>query len=373
MGWSKHTFKDLPFISVVMPVRNEDRFIAETIGQLLQQNYPEDCYEIIVADGMSDDRTREIVRDISEQHPQIKLLDNPKRLSSAGRNVGFKNGKGDYFLVVDGHCYIPDNRLFLNIVECFEKSAADCLGRPQPLDPPGLTRFQNAVALARGSKLGHGGDSLIYGEFEGYASPVSNGAAYRREVFEKIGYVDESFDACEDLEFNYRVEKAGLKAYTSPKLTIRYYPRENLKGLFRQMVRYGRGRFRFIRKHPEAITLNQLVPVGFVLGLIFLFAAGLGALDLVPYSLSPVPWSLVTRLLSTVYCIYAVLVLAESLRLAIKNEWKYLSALPMVFFTVHFGLGYGFVVEALKSALSWKAKGKETSELPDANASITSN
>jgi len=341
------------FLTVVMPVRNESRFIRETLLQLVGQDYPKESFEIIVADGMSDDGTREIVQELSEQFPQVRLLDNPKRLSSAGRNVGFKNGKGDYFLVVDGHCFISDNRLLRNVVECFEKSAADCLGRPQPLDPPGLTRFQNAVAMARGSKLGHGGDSLIYGEFEGYASPVSNGAAYRREVFEKIGYVDENLDACEDLEFNYRVEKAGLKAYTSPKLTVRYYPRENLKGLFRQMVRYGRGRFRFIRKHPEAISLNQLVPVGFVLGLFLLFAAGLGELVLVFFSLSPVPCSLVTKLLSTIYCIYAVLVLAESLRLAIKNGWEYLSALPMVFFTIHFGLGYGFVVEALKNVLSW--------------------
>ena len=348
------------FITVVMPVRNEERFIAETIGQLLQQDYPEDRYEIIVADGMSDDMTRDIVQEISTHYSQVKLMDNQKRLSSAGRNVGFKNGKGDYFLVVDGHCFIPDNRLFQNVVDYFEKSTADCLGRPQPLDPPGLTLFQKAVALARGSKLGHGGDSLIYGEFEGYASPVSNGAAYRREVIEKIGYVDENFDACEDLEFNYRVEKDGIKAFTSPKLTVRYYPRENLKGLLRQMMRYGRGRFRFICKHPEAITLNQLVPVGFVLSLFLLFVAGLGELVLVPSSLFPVPWSLVTIPLATVYCLYAVLVLAESLRLAKNVEWKCLSALPMVFFTIHFGLGYGFAVEALKSILPMRAGSQKT-------------
>lgn len=344
------------FITVVMPVRNEERFIAETLGQLLRQDYPADRYEIIVADGLSDDRTREIVRDIREQHFQIKLLDNPKYLSSAGRNVGFKNGKGDYFLVVDGHCFIPDNQLFKNVAECFEKSASDCLGRPQPLDPPGLTRFQNVVAMARGSKLGHGGDSLIYGEFEGYASPVSNGAAYRRDVFEKIGYVDENFDACEDLEFNYRVEKAGLKAYTSPKLTVRYYPREDLKGLFRQMVRYGRGRFRFIRKHPEAVTLNQLVPAAFVAGLMLLAVFGLVSLVAMGGAVTESRSFDVTKLMSVPHLFYAVLVLAESVRLAKNNKWTGLSALPMVFFTIHFGLGYGFVVEALKSVLSSEGK-----------------
>ena len=148
----------VPFITVVMPVRNEARFIVATLGQLLGQEYPPDRYEILVADGMSDDGTQAIVQEIAASNPQVRLLENSKRLSSAGRNVGFRNGIGVYFLVVDGHCFIPDNQLFNNMVDCFVKSGADCLGRPQTLDPPGLTHFQTAVALARESRLGHGGD-----------------------------------------------------------------------------------------------------------------------------------------------------------------------------------------------------------------------
>jgi len=98
-----------PFITVVMPVYNEGRFIEQTLRQLLAQEYPADRYEILVADGMSTDTTREMVRTLANEYPQIKLLDNPKRKSSAGRNVGFQNGRGEYFLVVDGHCYIPNN------------------------------------------------------------------------------------------------------------------------------------------------------------------------------------------------------------------------------------------------------------------------
>jgi glycosyltransferase involved in cell wall biosynthesis len=329
-----------PFISIVMPVRNEERFIADTIGQLLSQDYPSDRYEILVADGMSDDTTRAIVTEIAAQHPQVRLLDNPLRRSSAGRNVGFKNGKGDIFLVVDGHCYIPDDQLLKNTADCLEKSNADCLGRPQPLDPPGLTEFQKVVALARASKLGHGGDSLIFGEYEGFASPVSNGATYRKEVFEKVGYLDESFDACEDVEFNYRVEQAGLTCYTSPGLTVRYYPRENLRGLMRQMLRYGSGRRRFTRKHPKALTLNQLIPAGFVVGLLILFIVGIMA-SFFEVLRPPV------FLLSVLYGFYAVLVITESIRIAAKNGWQYLRWLPFIIFTVHFGLGGGFVHQAV--------------------------
>lgn len=336
------------FITIVMPVRNEERFIADTIGQLLSQDYPTDRFEIIVADGMSDDATRAIVTEIAKNHPQVRLLDNPGRRSSAGRNVGFKNGRGDIFLVVDGHCYIPDTQLLNNTVACFEKSGADCLGRPQPLDPPGLTAFQKAVALARASKLGHGGDSLIFGQYEGFASPVSNGATYRKEVLDKVGYVDETFDACEDVEFNYRVAQAGCTCYTSPGLTVRYYPRENLRGLMRQMLRYGMGRRRFTRKHPKALTLNQLIPAGFVIGLILLAVSGLWTLVFGPFFPVSSLLSQVFSLLSLVYLLYLLIILAESIRIAAKNGLHYFRWLPCIIFTVHFGLGWGFVRQVVR-------------------------
>jgi GT2 family glycosyltransferase len=286
---------ELPLITVVMPVRNEARFIADTLEQLLGQDYPKDRFEILVTDGMSDDGTRDIVSRIAEEDGRVRLLDNPKKRSSAGRNVGFKAGQGDYFVVVDGHCHISDNQFLRNISECFEKSGAHCLGRPQPLDPPGLTPFQQSVALARASRLGHGGDSLIYGDYEGFASPVSNGAAYRQEVFEKVGYVDENFDACEDVEFNYRLEQAGLTAFTSPSLTVRYYPRESLQALFAQMRRYGRGRTRFYHHHPKALSLSALVPPCFVGGVVawslmlaMSFSFGLPKVLKVPFGLGSI-------------------------------------------------------------------------------------
>jgi succinoglycan biosynthesis protein ExoA len=330
-----------PFITVVMPVRNEVSFIRDTLAQLVAQDYPVDCYEIIVADGESDDGTQAVVAAMSLQFPQIRLVNNSSRLSSAGRNIGFKCGRGDCFLVVDGHCYIPTTKLFENIAACFEKSAADCLGRPQPLDPPGLTTFQKAVALARGSRLGHGGDSLIYGEYEGFASPVSNGAVYTRRVFEKIGYVDENFDAAEDVEFNYRVEQAGFQCYTSPKLTIRYYPRDNLRGLFRQMTRYGRGRRKFIRKHPEALTLNQLVPVAFVIGLCCLVCSLVVLVSSGAF--------IALMLIAAPYCIYLIAVVVVSFGVLLKNGLRHATLIPLILFVIHFSLGYGFLREAIRA------------------------
>jgi glycosyltransferase involved in cell wall biosynthesis len=339
--------KEYPFITIVMPVRNEARFIKHTLNQLVTQDYPPDRYEIIVADGESSDETRSLVTTISQKHPQVLLKDNPGRWPSSGRNVGFKNGQGEIFVVIDGHCYIPDDQYFKAVIRCFEKSQADSLGRPQPLDPPDLTPFQKAVALARASRIGHSGDSLIYSTFEGFNSPVSNGFAYKKEVFQKIGYVDETFDACEDVEFNYRLEKAGLKCYMSPDLMVKYYPRDTLRGLFRQMSRYGQGRFKFVKKHPETLNLNQVLPTVFVGGLILFILSGFALPFIVnrAFSIPLVPFFFS---LFSVYGLYFLIVMLESLRLGLKSGWRYFPFLPGIFFCVHIGLGHGFLKAAIR-------------------------
>lgn len=326
----------LPYITVIVPVRNEERHISSTLTMILEQDYPLERFEVIVADGMSEDKTSEVVKMLAVRYSNLREVKNSKRLASAGRNAGFMNGRGDIFLVIDGHCHIKSNQLLMDLVKCFEKSGAQCLGRPQPLDPPGLSIFQKAVAMARASRLGHSKNSLIYDEYEGYASPVSNGAAYKKEVFEKIGLIDESFDACEDVEFNYRVEKAGFKAYTSPRLTVRYYPRESIRGLFKQMMRYGKGRARFIKKHPEAFSMETMIPPVFVLGLSGVVA--LGILSSWSFGLKGA-----AKITALPYLLYSAVVLVESFRISIKSDIKYALYLPAIFFTIHTGLGLGFL------------------------------
>lgn len=322
--------REWPFISVVMPVRNEEAFIAGTLKQLLCQDYPRDRFELIVVDGMSSDSTREKVAALAGIHPQVRLAENPKRLSSSGRNIGFKLGQGSIFVVVDGHCFIENDQLFKSIVNCFEKSGAHCLGRPQPLDPPEITRFQQSVALARASVIGHSAESFIYSDQEGYVSPVSVGAVYKREVFEEVGYVDEEFDACEDVEFNYRLERCGMRCYIHPSLRVRYYPRDSLRRLFQQMARYGEGRFRFLRKHPETLDLNLLVPAAFVCAV---------ALFYVFYLFLPRPFAL----FALAFGLYILLVASEAARLAWKHGWSHLPRIPLILYVIHFGLGFGLL------------------------------
>jgi succinoglycan biosynthesis protein ExoA len=327
----------LPFLSVVIPVRNEEAHLGAVLESLLAQDYPSDRYEILVADGDSTDGTARVVEKIaSGRATRIKLLSNARRWSSAGRNVGVRHSSGDLIVFIDGHCYIPSKTLLRDTAATFEKAGADCLCRPQPLSMEGNSFFQNAVAHARATSLGHGTDSTIYDtKFEGPVNPCSAGAMYRRTVFERVGYYDESFDAAEDVEFNYRVFKSGLVSYISPRLEIRYQPRASLGALWRQMMRYGRGRFRLIQKHHDAFSISQLVPAVFLLWLVVGVIA-----------------SLVSRPLSLVFgvplAIYAAVVLYFSLGMGRRHGVAYLLVGPLIYPAIHLGLGAGFLAEALQ-------------------------
>jgi succinoglycan biosynthesis protein ExoA len=327
-----------PFISVVVPVRNEEAFIGRTLQQLVAQDYPADRFEVLVADGGSRDATPEIVQEFQAAHAQVHLLENPGRWSSAGRNAAIRASRGELIVIVDGHCELDNDRYLAELAGAFAESGAACVGRPQPLEVPGASRLQQAIAVARASRLGHHPDSHIYSRRAGFVPPQSVAVAYRAEVFDLVGLFDESFDACEDVEFNHRVDRAGLRCYFTPGVQVRYYPRTSLSGLFRQMLRYGRGRVRLCRKHPETFTVPGFVPAVFLAGLV----AG-------PVLACCSSW------LAGAYLaglgLYGLIVLGFSTALALGCRQPQLAAwLPLVFAAIHLGAGAGQWWELLAPA-----------------------
>jgi succinoglycan biosynthesis protein ExoA len=329
---------ELPFVSIVLPVRNEETHIGAVLAQLHEQDYPHDRFEVVVAVGPSGDRTAQVIQDFKENAIiSVRQFDNPHGLSSAGRNIGALNARGDYVIFIDGHCRIPSKTLLRDAVQLFQKTGADCLCRPQPLTTDGNSLFQDMIARTRATLLGHGRGSTIFDmKTEGPVNPSSGGAMYCRSVFDRIGFYDETFDACEDLEFNYRIFKAGLKSYASPRLTIFYQPRATARLLWHQMLRYGRGRFRLIQKHRDAFSLSQIVPAVFLVWLV------VGAMS-----------SAFSRLFFLVFvaslCLYAAVVFCFSLGLARRHGFDHLLICPIIFLTIHLGLGGGFLLEALRS------------------------
>jgi succinoglycan biosynthesis protein ExoA len=324
-----------PFISVIVPVRNEAACIRNTLAQLLHQDYPADRFEILVADGRSTDATRAIVAEIADRHPNVRLLDNPGLLSSAGRNRAVEAARGEIVLLIDGHCEVDRVNYLREVADAFRRSGADCLGRPQPLDVSRATTLQRAVAAARSSWLGHHPDSYIWAQDEGFVPPHSVAIAYRREVFDAIGPFDETFDACEDVEFNHRVGAAGLRCFFTPRVAARYVPRSTLGGLFRQMTRYGRGRVRLCRKHPETFRVRGFAPGAFVAGVL-----------LGPLVAWLSPW--LALLYGGTLALYAAVVLLVSLTVACRTRRPALLPwLPLVFAAIHLGSGWGIVREWL--------------------------
>ncbi len=321
---------ELPRLTVVIPACNEGRYISRTIQYLLNQDYPSDRFELLVGIADSTDQTEEVVKKIAAGESRVKWFHNPYRLSSGARTLGAQMAAGEIIIFIDGHVYIDNRQLFRNTVRLMREKHVSVLSRPQLLDTPDNSFLQRAISLARGSALGHARDSTIYLKSEGYVSPTSSGGSYCRQVFEKVGYFDLSFDACEDVDFNYRCGKAGFRSYISQDLAVYYYPRSSLRSLFRQMVRYGAGRYGLARKHPGTLSFGALIPFFLTAGLPFL-----GMLCLI--------WPMLLFPLGFLAVMYALLVLLFSLSLAAGHGWAFLPALCAIFPAIHLGLGWGFM------------------------------
>lgn len=341
------------FLSIVVPVRNEESRIDSVLRDLQTQDYPHDRFEVLVVDGNSTDRTATIVEEIAKRAPMsVRLLGNPSQLASSGRNVGAKNAKGEFVIYIDGHCQIPSTTLLRDAVALFEKTKADCLCRPQPLTMAGNTVFQDVVAHARATPLGHARDSTIFNDdWEGPINPSSSGAMYRRGVFDRVGFFDERLDACEDVDFNYRVFKAGLHSFYSSKLRVTYEPRRNLRSFWKQMERYGQGRYRLLGKHPDAFSLSQIIPAAF---LVWLAIGGV-----LSFSSGRIAAVFLASL-----AVYFGVVLLFSGGLAVKYGWRHVVIAPLVFACIHLGLGAGFLKELLRSRWRQLSASTGTSDAP---------
>jgi succinoglycan biosynthesis protein ExoA len=326
----------MPRVSVIVPVRNEAAHVRHVLLDLAGQEFPEADFEILVIDGASEDGTPDIVRGLRRSIPNLYLFDNPKRLASAARNVGVRHAAGEFVVIVDGHCRVRDPHYLSRLVEAFEASGADTLGRPQPLRSEDPTPFQRAVAAARRSWLGHNPNSAIFSDAARFVPADNVAVAYRRDVFDLMGGFDESFDACEDVEFNVRVRRAGLSCFFTPAAAVEYQPRATPGGLVYQMMRYGRGRARLARKDPGTATVPGLVPPVWLVWL---------AVGPVLGVLSPA----LAVLFAATVAGYLLVVLTESLRVWRADRGVSLLRLPLVFAAIHAGFGWGYLREAAEA------------------------
>lgn len=323
-----------------MPVRNEASFIERSLGAVLAQDYPGDRMEIIVADGLSTDGTREILKTMREKTPNVTLVDNPGKIVSIGLNAALRLAKGEIVVRVDGHCEIATDYVRRCVSHLIEDKV-DCVGGP--LETVGETYTAAAIAAAMSSRFGVGGSAFRVGADKARFADTVPFPAYRRETMRRAGPFDEELVRNQDDEYNYRVRKAGGRLMLSPDVRSRYYSRANLLRLWKQYFQYGYWKVRVLQKHPRQMQARQFVPPLFV-------AALLLALLLLP--ILPAGG----HVLELIAGAYAVAVTAASIFSAGKHGWQLLPLLPISFVVLHLSYGSGFLVGLARFWNRWRQR-----------------
>ena len=317
---------DMPLVSAIVAMRNEESFIEKCLNSLAEQDYPPDLLEILVVDGRSTDRSREIVSVMQENMPNLRLLDNEKRISPVAFNIGIREARGEVLTIISAHCYLAPDYVS-RCVEYLERTGADCVGGP--IETIGETDTARAIALAMSSPFGVGDALFRYSDREQYVDTLAFGA-YRRDVFERVGLFDEDLVGSEDDEFNYRLRGQGGKLFLTPAIRSFYYGRSSLRALCKQYFRYGRGKVRVMRRHPGQVRLRHLIPSLLVLSL--LVSAALGFFS---------PWF--ALLFAVIVGCYVLASLLVALSIARGEGWRYLPLLPAAFACLHLSYGAGFL------------------------------
>lgn len=317
-----------PYVSVIMPVRNEEAFIARSLGAVLSQEYPADHLDVVVADGESDDRTRAVIASLPGSE-RVRVIDNPQRRQAFGLNAALRQAKGDIIVRVDGHTIIAPDYVRQCVQALRESGASNVGGR---MEPVGETPIGRAIAAAGASRFGVP-TAFHVSERPQYTDTVYLGA-WPREALTTVGGFDERMRVNEDYELNHRLREAGGRIYLSPAIKSLYFGRQSIRALARQYVTYGWDRTNTLKLHPNSLKLRQLVAPAFVAAL--LLGGALALLN---------QWARLAWVALLVA--YAVANLTASILAARKAGWDLLPRLPLVFATMHIAWGIGFWKGAL--------------------------
>ncbi|MBK7534125.1 MAG: glycosyltransferase family 2 protein [Myxococcales bacterium] len=311
----------MPMVTIAMPAFNEERFIETCIRSVWEQDYPRERIEILVADGRSTDRTREILEDLARQDPRIRMIDNPERLQAAGLGHIVKQARGDIIVRMDVHCeYATD--YVRKCVATLDATGADNVGGAQRAKAK--TSFQEALCAALGSPLGVGGAAYRSATAEGFVDTVFLGA-FRRAVFERVGLWDPAAATNEDAELNQRILETGGKIYLSRDIVVHYFPRDSFRTLAKQYFRYGQGRARTLLKRGAFPKLRPLIP--------FFLVSGAAAMLLLPPAWPLLPPAVAGYLLASG---------AEAVRVAAPLGPRAVATAMAIFPILHFSHGSGF-------------------------------
>jgi glycosyltransferase involved in cell wall biosynthesis len=323
------TDSQLPRVTVVVPCRNEARYISACLDSILATAYPLDRLEILVIDGRSTDGTRKIVAEYTAKQPLIRLLDNPQRAVPTALNIGIQAATGEIIARMDAHVVYPPEYL-PRLVQGLQEHQVDNVGACMVNLPADGTATAQAIAIALGHRFGVGNARFRLGAREPVLVDTVPFGCDRRDVFSRIGLFDEEMVRNQDDEFNSRLIKNGGKVMLLPDVVCYYYTRGSYAKLARMYYQYGAFKPLAARKAGRIMTARQLVPAAFVTTL---GAALVTALF----------WKPAALIAAGIAGVYALAVLGCAARVARSHGFRCAVAIAGVFPVVHFSYGTGFL------------------------------
>ena len=329
----------LPLVTVVLPIRNEGPFIARCLDALVKQDYPTDRMEVVIADGMSTDGTRDIVAAACARHAAWRMIDNPGRIVPTGLNAAIADARGEIVVRVDGHCEVsPDY-----VTRCVHhlQHGSDAVGGP--LETIGASKMAQAIALAMGSSFGVGNSAFRTSSGKTMYVDTVAFPAYTRAVLDRLGPFDEELVRNQDDEYNYRLRKAGGRILLAADVRSRYFSRSSIKSLWRQYFQYGYWKVRVLQKHPRQMCARQFVPP--------VFAAVLAGAALASPFAALAAWLLIAVLGS-----YLLANAYASTRVA-RGGVGVLRLVSVAFATLHVAYGSGFLYGLVRFFPRWFHRG----------------
>jgi succinoglycan biosynthesis protein ExoA len=323
-------------VSVVMPARNEERYLAESVGRVLDQDYEGDL-ELVVAVGPSTDRTRQLAGALAAADGRVTVVDNPTGQIPAALNRALTASRHPVVVRVDARSLLPEGYITTAVRTLRDTGAANVGGI---MAAEGVTEFQRAVAWAMTSPLGVGSASNHTGGSSGPAATAYLGV-FRRAAIEQAGGFNERFEIAEDWELNHRIRQSGGLVWFQPELTVTYRPRATVRELAVQYFRYGRWRRAVCRQHPGTINLRYLAPpvaaaaigTGLLAGLAGLAGRVLGARG----------WPALLASGLVMPAGYAAAIAADAVRARRDLPRRVAARLPVALGTMHLCWGTGFL------------------------------
>ncbi|MFH0791984.1 MAG: glycosyltransferase family 2 protein [bacterium] len=327
--------KNYPKVTIIIPVYNEERYIAECLDAVVNQDYPHEYLEALIVDGMSGDNTRAIVAQYLSKYPYLRLLDNDKRFTPMALNIGIKEARGDYIIRMDAHAVYQADYIS-KCIEYSHKYGADNVGGVIRAIPANKTIEAKAIALSLSSIFGVGGARFRLKSQKPQWVDTVFGGCYLKKTFDRIGLYNENLIRSQDLELNIRLKAHGGKILMVPDIVVDYYPKSTIKEFFRHNIEDGIWAVYPLKFIKLPFKLRHYLPMLFVLA--FFIGMIFGTFFLL--------FRYLFVLMATGYLLVNLLF---SLKISIKEKDPRLF-IPLVlsFMSRHFGYGIGSVMGLIK-------------------------